>query len=200
MRGQPDAVTEAVPEMVAVTGRGDHVPCHLVDRLAGRQRGAVAGSLPDCGLEPGDRLGLGACHELVDIEVGRLRLADEQRPRHVASIAGDLRPAVEQQHRAVQDGSIAGRAVRQRRLWPRQASHIEGECLGAAGPDQPLQLERQRRLGHARPDLGKQRRQRPVGDDTRRRDPLDLGWLFDRPVGLEPAFDRHELDVRCGCG
>ena len=54
------------------------------------------------------------------------------------------------------------------------------------------------RLGHARPDLGQQRGERPVGDRAGGRDPLDLGRLLGRPVGLDPALDGHELDVRRG--
>ena len=40
--------------------------------------------------------------------------------------------------------------------------------------------------------------QRPVGDGAGGGDPLDLGRLLDRPVGLDPALDRDELDVRGG--
>ena len=93
-------------------------------------------------------------------------------------------------------GRSPGDAVRQRGLRARQAGHVEGERLGAAGPDQPLESERQVRLGDARPDLRQQRRERPVGDRAGRRDPLDLGRLLDGPVGLDPALDRDELDVR----
>ena len=90
-----------------------------------------------------DRRRLGARDELVDLEVARRRLADEQRPGHVAAVARDLRPEVEQQDRAVQDRPVARRAVRQRRLGAGQAGDVEGERLRAAGPHQPLEAERE---------------------------------------------------------
>ena len=46
---------------------------------------------------PLDRGRLGLGHELVDRQVASGRLADEQRPGHVAPIAVDLRPEVEQE-------------------------------------------------------------------------------------------------------
>ena len=65
----------------------------------------------------------------------------------------------------------------------------------------PVRMSHSRRsasvvLGDARPDLRQQRRQRPVRDRARRRDALELGRLLDRPVRLDPALDRDELDVR----
>ena len=111
-----------------------------------------------------DRLRLRPGHERVDVEVARRGLADEQRPGHVAPVARDLRAEVEQQDRVRTDRPVAGRAVRQRRLRPGQAGDVERERLGATGPHQPLEAEREVRLGHAGPDLGEQRRQCPVGD------------------------------------
>ena len=125
----------------------------------------------------------------------RLRVADEQGPGHVAAVAGDLRAEVEQQDRAHPNRSVSRRAVRQRRLGAAQAGHVEGQRLRSAGPHPPLEVEGELGLGHARPDARQQPRQRPVGHGTRRGDALDLGRLLDRPVRLDPALDRDELDV-----
>ena len=152
-------------------------------------------------LQRRDRRRLGPRDELVDVEVARGRLADEQRPGHVAAVAVDLRAEVEQQHGAVAaTGTVA--AASRAAAPPRagQAGDVERERLGAAGPHQPLEPQRELRLRHPGPDLGQQRRERPVGDRAGRRDPLELGRLLGRPVRLDPALDRHELDVRRGGG
>ena len=175
--------SRAMPSIVRPLGRS---PSAAVER--------------DRGLDRRDGRGLGTRHDLVDLEIACRRLADEQRPGHVAPIAGDLGAEVEEQHRAVDDRPIARRAVRQRGLGPGQAGDVEGERLGAAGPDQPFEPEREVGLGGARLDLGEQRGQRPIGDGAGGGDALDLGRLLDRPVGLDPALDRHELDVRRGRG
>ena len=139
-------MAQAVPEVLAVAGGGD-------DSRATPSTARPAGSsVPRP--RPARRLrsasigrGLGPRDELVDVEVARGRLADEQRPRHVAPVAGDLRPEVEQQDRAVTHGPIARGAVRQRRLRTGQAGDVERQRLGAAGPDQPLQAKREVALG-----------------------------------------------------
>ena len=137
---------------------------------------------------------------LEDVEVARRRLAHEQRPGHVAPIARDLGAEVEQEDGPGPDRAVAGCAVRERRLGARQAGDVEGERLGPAGAHQPLQPQRQVGLGRVGPDLGQQRGERPVGDRAGGRDALDLGRFLDRPIGLEPALDRDELDVRRGGG
>ena len=86
----------------------------------------------------------------------------------------------------------------QRSLRAGQARDVEGERLRAAGPDQPLEAQRELRLGHARTDLRQERGQGPVRYGTGRRDPFDLRRFLDRPVGLDPALDRDELDVGRG--
>ena len=86
----------------------------------------------------------------------------------------------------------------QRSLRTGQARDVEGERLRAAGPHQPLETQRELRLGHARTDLGQERGQGPVGHGAGRRDPFDLRRFLDRPVGLDPALDRDELDVGGG--
>jgi hypothetical protein len=161
--------------------------------------GPVARGLRDRGLESPYRLVLRTGHQLVDVEVGCLRLADEQRPRHVAAIAGDLRAEIEQQDCAVEHRTLTRRTVRQRSFRAGQTRDVERERLRAARPHQPLQAERQCPLGHPGPDLGEQRREGPVGDGTRGRNSLQLGRLLDRAVGFEPPLDRHELDIRCRC-
>ena len=70
------AIASAARPLSAVPRRGGRL-----DRLDGRR------------LRPGD--------QLVDRQVPRGGLADEQRPRHVAAIAGDLRAEVEEQDRPV---------------------------------------------------------------------------------------------------
>ncbi len=136
--------------------------------------------------------------QLVDRQVAGLRLADEEGPGHVASVAGDLRPEVEQEHRAIEDRPIAGGSMRQRRLRSGETGDIEGEGFCPARPHQPLELQGERRLGHTRMDLGQQRRKRPVRDGTRRLDPLELGGLLHGTVRGDPAVDRHECHVRRG--
>ena len=108
----------AVAEVVAMPGVGDHV---AGDRV--RPPGPLAAPCPAARgrLERLDRRRLGARDQLVDREVARRGLADEQRPRHVAAIAGDLGAEVEEQDRPVEDRPIAGRAVRQGRLRAGQA-------------------------------------------------------------------------------
>ena len=108
-----------------------------------RPLGSASAPARDGRLERRDRGRLGARDELVDLEVALGRLADEQRPGHVAPVAVDLGAEVEQEDGAVDDRPIAGRAVRQRRLGPRQAGDVERERLGAAGPDQPLESQRE---------------------------------------------------------
>ena len=171
----------------------DDRPSHRVDGPAARERPAGRHGR----LQRLDRRRLGPRDELVDLEVARRRLADEQRPGHVAPVAVDLRPEVEQQDRAVERPAVAaasraaappaGRTgTRRRRRAPRRRrSRISHSSR-----------QRELRLGDARPDLGQQRGERPVRDRAGRGDPLDLGRLLDRAVGLDPALDRDELDVR----
>ena len=171
--------SRATPSMARPLGNGAPVvPCPTA-----RSSSAIA-------------VGLRSRDEGMDLEVAHRRFPDEQRPGHVAAVSRDLRPEVEEQDRVVEHRSIARRAVGQRRLRARQARDVEGERLGAAGPHQPLEPEREIRLRDARPDLRQQRRERPVRDRAGRGDPLELGRLLDRPVGLDPALDRDELDVR----
>ena len=86
--------------------------------------------------------------------------------------------------------------MRQRRLRAGQHGPGKGDGLGAAGAQAPFEPEGQVTLGDPGTDLGQQGGQGPVGHGAGRGDPLDLGRLLGRPVGLEPALDRHELDVR----
>ena len=184
-------------EMLAVAGPGDHCPGRGVDRPAARQVARSRGPGPVDGLGhhlDGGRLRAG--DEPVDLQVAGRRLADEERPGHVAAVAGHLRPEIEEEDRAVQDRSIARRAVGQRRLRARQAGDIEGQRLGAAGPDQPLEAQRELGFGDARTDLRQQGRQRPVGDGAGGRDPFELGRFLDGTVGLQPALDRDQLRPR----
>ena len=165
-----------------------------IDRTA---RGQVATSTKRL-LERLHRGRLGACHELVHLGVPRRRLAHEQRSRHVASIATDLRAEVEQQDGAIRHRPVSGCAVGQRRLRPGQARDVEREGLRTARAHRPLEPEREVRLRDTRTDIGEQRGERAVGHRAGRGDPLDLGGLLGRPILLDPAFDRHELDVRRG--
>ncbi len=89
--------------------------------------------------------------------------------------------------------------MRQGRLRPGQAGDVERERLGPTRAHQPFEPERELRLGDARTDLRQERREGPIGDGTRRGDPFQFCGLLDRSIGLEPALDRHELDVRGGC-
>src|SRR3954463_11280752 len=93
--------------MGAMPGVGDDVPRNGVDRPSGWQRAAAR----DSGLEGVDGGRLSPRDELVDIDVPRTRLADEQRARHVAWVAGHLRTEVEQQDGAGLDRPVAGGAV-----------------------------------------------------------------------------------------
>ena len=88
--------------------------------------------------------------------------------------------------------------MRQGRLRPGQAGHVEGQCLGAAGPHQPLEAQREVRFGDTGQDLGKQRGKGPIGDRAGRGDPLDLGRFLRRSVGLQPTLHRDELHSWCG--
>ena len=97
-----------------------------------------------------DRGRLGPRDQLVDLEVARRRLADEQRPGHVAPVARDLGPEVEQEDRPGPDRAVARGAVRQRRLGTGQAGDVEGERLGAAGAHQPFEPQREVGLGRVR--------------------------------------------------
>ena len=88
---------------------------------------------------------LGVEHELVQPLVTLRCVADEQGPRHVAAIAGDLSAEVEEEDRTLEDRAIAGCSVRQSRLRARQTCDLEGQRLGAVGPHQPLEAKRERR-------------------------------------------------------
>ena len=108
-------MAEPVAVVIAVAGVDDDVARDAVDRTA---VGALA--VGECVRQRVDRRLLGTRHELVDLEILGPRLTDEQRPRHVRAVAGDLRAEVEQQHLAGRD------AARDR------ASHAEAP---RAGPD-----------------------------------------------------------------
>ena len=119
VRRETDAVPESVPEVLAVPAVDDH------RRGRSRPTARPAGSGRAGGRRPPRARSIAAAwargDQLVDLEVARGRLADEQRPGHVAAIAGDLGAEVEQQDRAVADRPVARRAVRQRRLGAGQA-------------------------------------------------------------------------------
>ena len=184
-------MAQAVPEMLAVPGGPDDLAGDGIDRTARRQVATSTKGL----VERLHRGRLGACDELVHLGVPRRRLAHEQRSGHVASIATDLRTEVEQQDGAVRHRPVSGCAVGQRRLRPRQARDVERERLRTARPHRPLEPQRKVGLADTRTDLGEQRGERAVGHRAGRGDPLDLGGLLGRPILLDPAFDRHELDV-----
>ena len=97
----------------------------------------------------------------------------------------------------VEHGSIGGRAVRQGRLRAGQAGDIERKRLRTIGPHRPFETQCQVGLGHAGRDVGQQPSQRAIGDGACSGDPLQFGRLLDRPVGLDPAVDRDQLDVGC---
>ena len=198
MGREPDAVPGPMPEVIAVPGRRDDLAGHSVDGASRRgtpsppalatadSSATIAAGVPE--------------RRVVDGQVPRRRLPDEQGPGHVAAIAGDLRAEVEQEDRAVADRPIARRAMGQRRLRAGQAGDVEGQGLRPAGPHRPLEAEREVGFGPDRTDVRQERGQRPVGDRAGGGDPLELGGLLDRPIGLHPALDRDELDVRGGGG
>ncbi len=86
-----------------------------------------------------DRGALRPRDQLVDVEVTSAGLAHEQRPGHVASIAGHLRSKVEEQDSAGHDRSVARSPVGQRRLGSGEAGDIEGELLGPTRSDRPFE-------------------------------------------------------------
>ena len=135
--------------------------------------------------------------ELVDREVPLRRLADEQRPGHVAAVA--RRPGPRSRTAGPTRRGPAGRPASRAAAPPRARRGRRRRRRAASAPPVRIshsRLEGEVALGHAGPDLRQQRRQRPVGDRAGGRDPLELGRLLDRPVGLDPALDRDELDVR----
>jgi hypothetical protein len=149
-------------------------------------------------LELGDRGGLCARDDVVYRLVPFGRVADEQGPGHVAPMPVDLCLEVEQDDLALADHRIRRRAVRHRRVRPGEAGRIERDCLGTAGPEEPLEIESEVPLGRAGPDLWQECRQGSVGDPTCRGNSFDLARLLDRPIRLDPALDGDELDVRRG--
>ncbi len=103
VRGKADAMAESVPEPLPVARVGDDLACDAIDRTTVGQPCARPERVAQCR----HGRGLGPRHELVHVEVAGARLADEQRPGHVAAIPADLRPEVEEQDRAVTHRPIA---------------------------------------------------------------------------------------------
>ena len=107
MRREPDPVARPMAEVFVVAG--------CVDDIAGGPVGLETG-------DPGavrrgrrdlvDRRLLGPGDQVVDREIAGRRLADEQRPGHVAPIAVDHGAEVEEKHGAFESRPIARRAVR----------------------------------------------------------------------------------------
>ena len=194
MRGQADPVPQAVPVRRPTPVLVDHGARDRVECLAARDRGTRR----DRDLQRADRGRLGPRDELVDREIAVIRLPHEQGPRHVAPIARHLRAEVEQQHRPVEHGPIAGRTMWQRRFGAGEAGHVEGKGFRAAGSHQHLELPCELGLGDARTDRRQQAGEGAIRHGRCGRNPLDLGRCLRRPIGLDPAFDRDELHVRRG--
>ena len=80
----------AVPEVLAMSGGLDDLPCGRVDLAVGD-----LASLPQRIAQQLDRRGLGTCYQLIDSQVALGRLAHEESARHIGVIAVDLRAEVE---------------------------------------------------------------------------------------------------------
>ena len=193
MRGQADPVPGPVAEMLAVPGSLDHLSCQPVDTTPGQRLAS-----PDRSLQLRNGRCLASLDELVDLEIARRRLADEEGTGHVASVAVNLRTEIEEQDLSSLDRPIARRAVRQCGLRSCERRDVECQCLSAPRSHVPFELECELMLRPADPDRGKEGRQRTIGHRARSGDPLQLGRFLGRPVLLDPALDGNELDRRSG--
>ena len=93
---EPDAVPEAVAEVLGVPGRVDDLARDGIDVAAGRPRA-----------HRGQRLLLSALDELVDLAVAEVKLAGGERPRAVRAVAVELAPPVDDDQGALGDGHVA---------------------------------------------------------------------------------------------
>ena len=104
MGRQADAVSQPVPIRRPATVAFDDPSSDRIQVTPARQIELAVDDRRDLL----DRLGLSSSDQLVDGEVTLRRFADEERSRHVAPIACDLRPEIEEQHASGQDGQLTG--------------------------------------------------------------------------------------------
>src|SRR5215469_3380639 len=186
---QPDAVTEAMPEMVAVTSRSDH-----------RAR---------CGIDVSDIGTLNGCrdpsqlcrrHQVIDLPLPGRGRAECYGPRHVRVISGMPCAAVNSDQVAALKHAAAGRMVRYRTVRPAGDDGAERGRLGAEIDHRPLYQDCELPLGAARPDRIEHGSERLVRQRARPRQQLDLGLVLDRAQVLHDVAEWHQLrDVRQRC-
>ena len=183
---QPDAVAEAVAEVLALPGRLDQVACDRVDLFAVRPR-------PD----RGERLFLGGEDELVDLPRARGDpLSGRVRARAVRAVALVQRAPVDRDQHVLTDLACARRGVRQGAVRAGGDDRGKARALGAEAAHAQLQLDRDVALG-ATDETGFERfPQGLVGQPGRGADAVDLTGVLDRPQPLDRAGAGNELPLR----
>src|SRR5215472_2054590 len=153
---QPDSVTEAVTEMVAMASRRD-------DRAG---RGVDS---PDVGARNGrcDPGQLRRGHQLIDIALPGRGRAERHGSGHVRVVSGVACAAVDGDQIATLKHAVAGRMVRYRAVRPAGDDGVERGGLGAEIHHGALDHDGKLALGPARLDRAEQDRERLVGQRAR---------------------------------
>ena len=128
---------------------------------------------------------------------GRARAA-RRRTASASCRCGSPRPAPRSRTAAPRPRGPAGRPASRAAAPPRDRRGTATSNASASAP--PVRISHSSRRARSRsvtpgPDLGQERRERPVRDRAGRGDPLDLVGRLVGPQVLDPARDRDELGV-----
>ena len=174
---QPHPVAEAVAEVLAVPGVGDHPASRGVDVgqvRSGPQR--IAAGL------------LRGADQLIDLALPIGGLAQHKRPGHVGVIAADQGTEVDLDEVAGGQHRIGGPVMRDRRIRPAGHDRLERDAVGAVVEHQGFQFAAHLAFGPAgpQPAAGHQIGQRGVGGLAGQPQQRHLAGVLDFPQ----RFDR----------
>jgi hypothetical protein len=181
---EADAVTEAVPEVLAVACVADRHPggnVHIPPRATRTHR-----------IETGL---LRSAHELVDVAQRLRDLPDGERPGAVGAVAVELGAGVDEHEVAVLDDAVAGFAVRAGGRRARRDVDRESDVVGATFVEKLRHPPDELSLGATRESLLDEQLVRPIRHLRRAPDRVELRRLLDDAQRLDDAALRHELDA-----
>ena len=184
MDEDPDAVAEAVAEVVAVAGVGDHLARDGVGLDAGHP-----------GPDPVDCRELRLEAHVVDLAQHCGELAGREGARAVRAVAVELGAPVGRDERPRLDDVVCWLAVRLRAVQPGRNRGVERKVVDAVGVQQLPQPPGDLALAPPDPGLGRQRLEGAVGRTGCAGDLRNLVLVLDRSERLHHTGHRHEIEA-----